>query len=82
MTEIRQSVEAVVHRVLLDSGRATNPLSDGDELAQTIGLSSLDIAVVVVALEQQLGIDPFRKNVPTVRTFGDLVTLYENAVKN
>jgi len=79
-TVARRQVEAVINRVLSESGRAKRELKDEDTLTHTIGLSSLDLAQIVVSLEQELGVDPFRVGTPRVSTFGDLAALYRDAV--
>jgi len=79
-TLVRRRVEAVVNRVLTESGREPCVLKDEHVLTQTIGLTSLDLAQVVVNLEQELGVDPFRESAPHIATFGDLVSLYQDAL--
>lgn len=78
-SKVHSAAESVIHRVLADSGREVRPLSDDDTLAGTLHLDSLDLAVTVVALEQELGVDPLRDGAAPVRTFGQLVALYERA---
>jgi len=80
--EIRTAVEAEIQRVLEDSGRPVVGLRDDDLLFAKVGLDSLDLAQVVVALEQSLGIDPFRKRGISIRTFGDLVQAYRAELEN
>ena len=80
-THIRQIAENLINRILTDSGRAARPLQDGDSLMGSIGLDSLDVAVMVVGLEQELDVDPFRDSAATVQTFGELVTLYKNTIE-
>ena len=75
--DVSAAVTAAIHRVLSESGRPTREISDGDVLTADIGLDSLDLAVVVVQLEQQLGVDPFRKGAAAIPTFGEMVKLYE-----
>ena len=57
-------------------------IHDDDHLGDKLGLSSLDFAVIVVNLEAELGVDPFRTEAPRVRTFGQLVELYEQSNDN
>ena len=72
----RAAVQAAIQQVLESSSRPRRSFDDGDLLFVEIGLDSLDLAQVVVSLEQQLGVDPFRKAGITIRTFGDLVGAY------
>jgi acyl carrier protein len=52
-----------------------------DKLNSTLGLSSLDLALIVAELEAELGVDPFAKLVPitSVRSVDDLVEAYRKA---
>jgi acyl carrier protein len=75
---VRDRIARIINRVLTDSGRPARELQDEDTLIGTVGLDSLDLAVMVVGLEQELGIDPFRSGARPVQTFGELVQLYEN----
>ena len=79
--DVRAIASEVMNNVLTDSGRTSRDFSDEDHLTDTIGLESLDLAVVVVELEQALGMDPFRTGTPRVATFGDLVRTYEDAIR-
>jgi len=76
INDIRATIEHVIKRVLTDSGRPTRTFKNDDELGEEIGLDSLDLAVMIVELEQELGVDPFRDGEHSVRTFGDVVSLY------
>lgn len=78
--DVRQSIVDAIGRVLRDSGRAVpEAIEDGDSFATNLKLDSLDMAVLVVALETDLGVDPFRSGVAPVRTFGELVDVYITA---
>ena len=74
--QVRSKVAEVINRILTDSGRPKVELQDTDILTETVGLDSLDLAVLVVGLEQSLGIDPFRQGAQPVPTFGQLCDLY------
>jgi len=74
---VRNSVADAIGRVLRDSGRPVpENIADEDTFAAKLKLDSLDMAVLVVALETDLGVDPFRSGVAPVRTFGELVSVY------
>jgi acyl carrier protein len=77
---VRDTVTDVINSIFQDSGRAARALTDDDVLMGNIGLDSLDLAVMTVALEQRTGIDPFRTGRGAVRTFGELVAVYEEAL--
>jgi sugar O-acyltransferase (sialic acid O-acetyltransferase NeuD family) len=78
-SKVRQAAETVIQRVLSESGREVKPISDDDTLSDVLHLDSLDLAVTVVGLEQELGVDPFRDGASPVQTFGQLVAVYEKA---
>ncbi len=81
-TDLRRQIVAVVNKILSDSGRPTCQPTDQDTLTSDLGLDSLDLAVLVVTLEQQLGVDPFRDGSAPVHTLGDLIDVYAEAVKS
>jgi acyl carrier protein len=74
---VRETIADTINRVLTDTGRPRRQFDDQDTLTGTIGLDSLDLAVMVVALEQSLGVDPFREGAAPVQSFGELVRLYD-----
>jgi acyl carrier protein len=79
MTEpanLRETIEQAIHEVLAGSGRAPKAICPEHALSAEIGLDSLDVAQVVVLLEQRLGVDPFRVGGRSIRTFGDLHLAY------
>jgi acyl carrier protein len=65
-------------RAVYENKGVTPPaLSPSSVLGQEIGLESLDLAEIVVRLENEFGFDPFAEGVPEgVRTIGDLTNLY------
>jgi len=79
-------IESVVHskiRAVLEDRLGESPTIRGiDKLNATLGLSSLDLAVIVAELEIELGTDPFAKLVPitSVRSVDDLVDAYRKAL--
>lgn len=79
-------IEAVVHSkiraVLEERSGEVCPIRGVDKLNATLGLSSLDLAVIVAELEMELGADPFAKLVPitSVRSVDDLVEAYRKAL--
>ena len=78
---IRATVQSVIAKTLKDAGRPVPEMTDDATIGESLKLDSLDLAVVVVALESHLGIDPFRSGAQPIHTFGDLVKLYEEAAK-
>ena len=76
---IRQTIVSVINKVRTDSGRDAIEPSDDDVLTVEMGLDSIDLAQLVVAIEKELGVDPFRDGSTRARTLGELVAVYEKA---
>lgn len=74
--KIRTVVQGAIQQALDHAGRPRRSYEDDDVLVDELGLDSLDLAHVVVLLDQELGVDPFRKPGVVIRTFGDLVRAY------
>ena len=74
--ETHSTVCEVIAEVIADGGRPPNTIEDSQTLRQDLALDSLDLAVIVVRLEQKLDADPFRRRRRQVRTVGDLVDAY------
>jgi acyl carrier protein len=78
-------IELVVHgrirEVLAERGEEIPPLAGAEKLSATLGLSSLDLALLVAELEAELGVDPFAKlvSITSVRSVSDLVRAYQQA---
>jgi acyl carrier protein len=85
-TPTDSDIAAIVHdqirRLLIDRFGEPKSFTGEDRLNGTLGLKSLDLAELVVALEETLGADPFAKLVPItdVRTVNDLVCAYQAAL--
>ena len=77
--QVQSTVIAVINRVLTDSGRPAKSIELADSLTGTLALDSLDLAVLVVGLEQALGVDPFRNGAQPVLTVGEVIHVYETA---
>jgi len=78
-------IEAIVHdrirAILAERAEDVGPLSGSEKLNATLGLSSLDLALLVAELEAELGVDPFAKliSITSVRSVDDLVSAYQQA---
>ena len=79
---IRSEVLAQLAQVAEEHNKTLVPITDDVPLLDS-GLDSLCMAVVVVRLEEALGIDPFAaSNGSFPVTVGDLVRLYEDALQS
>lgn len=81
-SNVRDTVADVINTILRDSGRDTRNFASQDLLMGNIGLDSLDLAVMTVSLEQRVGLDPFRSGRGAVRSFGELVAVYEESLRD
>ena len=78
-------IESIVHEriraILAERAEEISHLSGSEKLNATLGLSSLDLALLVAELEAQLGVDPFAKlvSITSVRSVDDLVRAYQQA---
>jgi acyl carrier protein len=78
-------IESIVHEriraILAERAGEVAHLSGSEKLSATLGLSSLDLALLVAELEAQLGVDPFAKlvSITSVRSVDDLVRAYQQA---
>jgi len=80
-SNVRDAVADVINTILRDTGRETRAFANHDILMGNIGLDSLDLAVMTVSLEQRTGQDPFRSGRGAVRSFGELVAVYEDSLR-
>ena len=84
-TPTRGQIESIVHEriraLLAERAEEVGHLSGNDKLSATLGLSALDLALLVAELEAQLGVDPFAKlvSITSVRAVDDLVRAYQQA---
>lgn len=83
--DIALAVHEAILAVYRDTGRPQRETPASALLGRDLGLDSLDLAQVIVLLERDLGVDPFRDPqagvpLPQLRTVDDLVGLYSAAV--
>lgn len=80
--DIRARILAEFTEVARENDRRLVSLTDDVELLNS-GLDSLCFAVIVVRLEEALGVDPFSASEDIVFpvTFGEFVRFYEDATK-
>jgi acyl carrier protein len=77
---VRSEVVTQFKQVAQEQGKRLAPLTDDLELLNS-GLDSLCLAILVIRLEDALGVDPFTASEDALFpvTFGDFVSFYENA---
>lgn len=47
-------------------------------LSENIGIDSLDLAILVISLEEVTGLQPFQNGFVMFETVGELITLFSN----
>jgi acyl carrier protein len=79
---IEEAVVAEIRTLLEVTGRRRDAVGEGDRLEE-LGLTSLDLADLVAALNVKLAVNPFRHFVAftDVRTVADLFGAYLSAAK-
>jgi acyl carrier protein len=76
--EISKTVRGQIDLLLDERDLPGRNIGPEDRLNADLGLTSLDLASLVVALEMKLKADPFQELVPitSIRTVGDLEAAY------
>jgi acyl carrier protein len=79
--ELENVIREKIRMLLEERGSDIPAIRGADTLNGALGLSSLDLAIVVAELESALGIDPFSKivSITSVRSVDDLVEAYLKA---
>ena len=79
--ELENLVREKIHMLLEERGGNVPAIYGPDSLNGALGLTSLDLAVVVAELEAALGVDPFSKivSITSVRSVDDLIEAYLKA---
>jgi acyl carrier protein len=77
---VRSTILSTITEVAAEHGKTLAPLDDALKLLDS-GLDSLCLAVIVVRLEDRLGVDPFSsEKIIFPVTIGDFLQLYATAV--
>lgn len=75
-----ERVIAELQRILADKGEPHGPIAPGSLLLDgDLAIDSLDLATLVVALEEQTGREPFKAGFRMFTTVGELATLFDEA---
>ena len=78
---IKSAIISEIQRLAAEADRVLPPLTDETVLWELAGIDSLSLAILVVRLEDTLGVDPFSDsgNLSFPVTLGDFIKAYENA---
>lgn len=75
-----ERVVAELQRILADKGEAIGPITPDSRLLDgDLAIDSLDLATLVVALEEQTGREPFKAGFRMFTTVGELAALFDDA---
>lgn len=76
----KETILNVIDEVATESEKTLGDDFGDDTVLLESGLDSLDFAIIVARLEEQLGEDPFAAMAEPVypRTLADFVTIYDN----
>ena len=77
---IRATVEETVTAVMAERDLDRSRFGPEAKLSETLGLRSMDLAQIVLTLEDELDSDPFQEiPITSIRTVGDLTAAYLSA---
>lgn len=77
MERVAATVRETVAAVMRERGLDAAAISYEAKLSDTLGLKSMDLAQIVLTLEDDLETDPFQAiPITSIRTVGDLVRAY------
>lgn len=79
MVDVVQAVRETVLDIVKRKSASCTGVERDQQLVADLGLSSMDFAGLVAALEMKLDLDPFAETVSitSIRTVGDLCDAYE-----
>lgn len=78
---IRATVEETIAEVMEARDLDPTLISSSAKLSETLGLRSMDLAQIVLTLEDELETDPFQTiPITSIRTVGDLTAAYLSAL--
>ena len=76
--QVAKTVFDTITTLLEEQGLENNGFDESAKLVDTLGLKSMDIAQIVLELEDELEADPFQEiPITSVRTVGDLINAYQ-----
>lgn len=77
--DLMTMIPQVVNRVLEEKGYESQEMDESTRLlGGDVPIDSLDLAAIVVELQERTGRDPFAQGFREFRTVGELATLYSD----
>jgi len=78
---VQAVVESETLEILKGKGLMTSDSLSNDWEFLNEGLDSLDLATLLIILEDKIGVDPFRQGFKSFSTIGELVELYRSSLE-
>ena len=81
LDSVASTVINIITEVLSEQGLLNGTVEESAKLVDTLGLKSMDIAQIVLNLEDELDTDPFQElPITSIRTVGDLINAYRQSL--
>jgi acyl carrier protein len=79
--KVSEKIGGVIAAVMVERGLEVTNIEPSANLSDTLGLTSMDLAQIVLTLEDELGIDAFKEiPITSIKTVLDLVRAYAVAL--
>jgi acyl carrier protein len=79
MTNLSQTIIDETRQVIEQKGVSCPDITFDTLFLQDLPMDSLDLATLIVSLEINTGLDPFREGFKAFHNVGQLIELYESA---
>ena len=79
MTNLSQTIIDETRQIIEQKGASCPDITADTQFLQDLPMDSLDLATLIVSLEINTGLDPFREGFKTFHNVGQLIKLYESA---
>ena len=79
MTNLFQTIIDETRQIIEQKGVSCPNITADTQFLLDLPMDSLDLATLIVSLEINTGLDPFREGFKTFHNVGQLIELYESA---
>jgi len=82
--DVSKLIEQVIRRIADERHLVLPEITDGTEIVDELGFSSLMVATLIAHLEEEFGVDPFQDEnvmITDIRTVGDLCGVYAGCLE-